>query len=78
MDTNNSNRLRHHRKPLDKMSYSNKGRFYKMRNILNTLFVLMAIIGMAIYFFSNTFVGGAILIVCVFIKLTESTLRIIH
>jgi len=78
MEADNSNRRRRHRNPLDKMSYSNKGRFFKLRNILNTLFIIIVIVGMAVYFYSSHSVGAVILIIGVVIKLTESVLRIIH
>ncbi len=66
------------RRRTEKMSYAVKGRFFKLRNILNTTFILLAIIGMAIYFYSDQFIGGAILVACVFIKLAECVLRIIR
>lgn len=78
MEKENSKKGRIHRRPLDKMSYANKGRFFKIRNILNTLFIILAIVGMIIYFFSDHITGAVILIAGVVIKLTESVLRLIH
>ncbi len=66
------------RRSMEKMSYAVKGRFFKLRNILNIIFIILAIIGMVIYFYSDQFIGGAILITCVFIKLAECVLRIIR
>lgn len=65
------------RRPLEKMSYAEKGRFFRLRNILNLVFIILAIIGMAVYFYSDRHVGGAILIASIFIKLAECVLRII-
>ncbi len=65
------------RRRMERMSYAAKGRFFKLRNILNTIFILLAIAGMATYFYADQFTGGAMLIACVFIKLTECVLRII-
>lgn len=77
-DTDNNSTSRIHRRPLEKMSYANKGRFFKIRNILNIAFILLAITGMVIYLYSNHFIGGAILIASIIIKFSESVLRIMH
>jgi hypothetical protein len=78
MEKENNSTERKHRRPLEKMSYANKGRFFKIRNILNLLFIILAVVGMIIYFSSDHFIGAIILIIGVFIKLTESVLRLIH
>lgn len=77
-DTDNNSTSRVHRRPLEKMSYANKGRFFKIRNILNIVFILLAIIGMVVYLYSNHFIGGTILIASIIIKFSESVLRIMH
>lgn len=68
-------RERHER---EKISYADKGRFFKLRNILNIIFMLLAIIGMVLYFYKSQEVGGVILVAAVFVKLTECVLRIMH
>ncbi len=78
METGNNSEHRIHRKPLERMSYANKGRFFKLRNILNLVFIILAVVGMIIYFQSNSFIGGAILVVSVIIKFAESVLRLMH
>lgn len=62
---------------LEKMSYAEKGRFYQIRQILNILFILLAIIGMVLYFFVGHALGGVLLLAAVFIKIAECVFRII-
>lgn len=62
----------------EKISYAEKGRFFKLRNILNTIFIILAIAGMAIYFLWKTSVGGPIIIVAIAIKMIECVLRYLH
>ncbi len=69
---------RHSRHSLEKMSYSVKGRFFRLRNILNWIFVLLTIVGLITFFYGNQMIGGIILIGCVVIKLVECVLRIIQ
>ncbi len=76
-ETDSTSKRRTHRRPLEKLSYANKGRFFKIRNILNFLFIILAIVGMIVYLHASHNVGGAILIASVFIKFTESVLRLI-
>lgn len=63
---------------MEKMSYANKGRFFMIRNILNIIFILLCIVGMALFFYANKEVGGTILIAAVVVKLAECVLRIIN
>ncbi len=72
---NSETRKRRH---LEKMSYAERGRFFHLRNILNLVFILLAIVGMAMYFYSNRAVGGALLIIAIVLKLIECVLRIIR
>ncbi len=66
------------RKSMEKMSYAEKGRFFRVRNVLNIVFILLTIVGMAVFFYSSRYTGGVILIVCVGVKLVECVLRIIR
>ncbi|MCD8281639.1 MAG: hypothetical protein LUC22_00095 [Prevotella sp.] len=75
-DYNNGHERRRHR--LEKMSYAERGRFFHVRNILNIVFIILAIAGMAIYFYSNRTTGGVLLIAAVVVKLIECVLRIIR
>lgn len=68
-----SNRPRHHRQteePEDK--------YLQIRNILNTIFMLGAIVGVAIYFLANTTVGTIIILAAMVFKIVECCLRFIH
>ncbi len=62
---------------MERMTYAEKGRFFKIRQVLNTIFILLTIVGIALFFFGQRTVGGGVLIACVFIKLMECVLRII-
>lgn len=77
--TNNENEIQEQprHRSIERMSYANKGRFFVIRNILNIAFMILAIIGMAIYFFGSHTIGGIILITAVIIKISECILRII-
>ncbi len=66
------------RRRLERMSYAERGRFFRVRNILNLVFIVLAIAGMAVYFYSNRSIGGAMLIVSIVLKLIECVLRIIR
>lgn len=63
---------------MERMSYAERGRFFRLRNILNLVFIVLAIAGMAVYFYSSRSVGGALLIVAIVLKLVECVLRIIR
>ena len=53
-----------------------RGRFFAMRQVLNTLFILTALAGMFIYFKGNRDVGSYLLIACCVLKFAEVTLRL--
>lgn len=63
---------RHHRaqKPRD--------RFFKVRNILNIIFMLGAIGGVLLYFFVGNTVGTIVMLIAVVFKIVECALRFIH
>ncbi|MBR6963511.1 MAG: hypothetical protein IKH86_07730 [Prevotella sp.] len=50
-------------------------RYLKTRNILNTIFVVGAVIGMGIYFWGNRTVGTIVILVSMAIKMVECVLR---
>lgn len=66
------------RRSLERMSYAEKGRFFKIRNVLNLLFIVLAIIGMILYFTVGETVSQLLLVICVVIKICECMLRLIH
>lgn len=48
-----------------------------IRNILNLIFMLMAIAGMAYYFFGDKYVGTIIILVAMAFKMVESSMRML-
>ncbi len=66
------------RPPLERMSYAEKGRFFKIRNILNIIFIVLAIAGMAIYFYTSHSIGGVLLVTAVIVKFIECVLRMVR
>ncbi len=75
-DNNTIERAPKHRRPLEKISYAERGRFFHLRNVLNIVFILLAIAGMALFAYGSRQIGGALLIVAVVIKLVECVIRI--
>ena len=53
-------------------------RYLKTRNILNTIFVVGAVIGMGIYFWGNRTVGTIVILVSMAIKMVECCLRMLR
>ena len=53
-------------------------RFFKIRNLLNALFMLLAIIGVAVYALSSHTTGTIIVLVAMVFKFIECCLRIIR
>lgn len=53
-------------------------RHLKLRNWLNAIFILGAIVGMIVYFYSNTTVGGIIIGIAMVFKVVECCVRFIH
>ena len=52
--------------------------FYKLRNILNIIFMVSAVIGVVIYIYVAHIIGVIIILVAMAFKLVECCLRIIH
>ena len=53
-----------------------KDNHLRLRNVLNIIFMLLAVIGVAIYYWSDHTTGTFILLVAVVFKIVESALRI--
>ena len=66
--------MRLHRNPEE----NNRDQYFKIRNILNIIFMIGAVVGMGFYFFGNRTIGTIIIIIAIVIKLTESSIRLIH
>ena len=48
-----------------------------IRNVLNIIFILMAIVGMAYYFWKDKSVGTIIILVAMAFKMVESSMRML-
>ena len=57
---------------------SNTGRHPKLRNILNIIFMLGAIIGVAIYLLGDTTIGTIVILAAMSFKIVECSLRLIR
>ena len=66
--------IRHHNHPDDHEG----DRFFRVRNILNALFMIGAIIGIVLYLTSSHDVGVIIILVSMAFKAVECVLRFIH
>ena len=53
-----------------------KNNHLRLRNVLNVIFMLLAIVGGAVYYWSDQLVGAIIIMVAVVFKLVESAIRI--
>lgn len=53
-------------------------RFFKIRNILNIIFILGAIIGVLLYVYSTQTVGTIIILISMVFKIIECILRFIR
>ncbi len=62
---------RHHR------SQHERGKFFMLRNILNIIFIIGAIIGMLVYFFKNEEMGIIIVLGAMAFKMCECVIRLI-
>lgn len=66
------------RRPHRRAEEKEHDRFFKLRNILNIIFMLGAIVGMCLYFLTSyTTIGIIIILTAIVFKFTESTLRFI-
>lgn len=71
-----NNYPRHHRRP--EQDAKKGSQMLRLRNVLNIIFMLGAIIGLAFYFFVNQTTGTIIILVAMAFKLIESALRFIY
>ena len=55
-----------------------RGRLFKVRNVLNIVFMLGAVIGMMVYALRDHTVGIIIVLAAMVFKITECCLRFIH
>lgn len=53
-------------------------RFFKIRNILNIIFILGAVIGVLLYVYSSQTVGTIVILISMVFKIIECILRFIR
>lgn len=53
------------------------GKFIMLRNILNIIFMIIAIVGVIIYFASSAFMGVVVIGIGMVVKITEFCIRFI-
>lgn len=59
------------------MEFYSENRFLKIRQWLNILFMIGAVVGMVMYFYSNRQVGFVVIVVAMALKFVECILRLI-
>lgn len=77
MEDNKMESSQHHDRDLQHINYSS-GCFMKVRNLLNMAFIILAVVGMIIYFSYGQSTGMTIMLAGVVIKIIETFLRFIH
>ena len=66
-----SNERRNHRRPSD-------DKYFKIRNVLNIIFMIGAVIGMAVFYFSDSTMGTVIILTAMAFKIAECCFRFIR
>ncbi len=69
-----NDRINHNNRLKDKRQV----RLFKIRNVLNILFMVIAVVGVAVYFLSNHTMGTYIVLVSCVFKFVECSLRLIR
>lgn len=60
-----------------KRGEKNKNMVFILRNVLNTIFIIGAIVGMVYYFFVDDYIGTFIILGAMAFKFTEATIRLL-
>lgn len=58
--------------------FAPKGKYNRLRNILNIIFMLCAIVGLIVFFNSDKTVGSYIILAAIGVKLVECCVRLIN
>lgn len=59
------------------MHHSRPDRYLGLRNVLNLIFMLGALVGVGVYFFGNQQVGTIVILVAMLFKIVECVFRFI-
>ncbi|MBR5038286.1 MAG: hypothetical protein IKX65_06150 [Prevotella sp.] len=55
----------------------NKDRFLMLRQVLNIIFMLGAVVGVLLYFYQNKTMGTVVIVVAMVFKMVECVLRLL-
>lgn len=55
---------------------NNSNKHLPLRNILNTIFMALAVVGVAIYYFGSDTIGIIIVLVAMVVKMVECAIRL--
>jgi hypothetical protein len=73
MDSDNSN-IRHHHQPEEKAHDGS----LKLRNLLNIIFMIGAVAGVALYFLVSQTIGTIVILAAIVFKIIECCIRFFH
>ena len=64
--------MRHHRRD------ASNDKYFKIRNVLNIIFMIGAVVGMAVFYFHNRTMGTIIIITAMVFKMAECCFRFLR
>lgn len=73
----NINRISEGNNPRNHTRNDKQEMIFKLRNILNIIFILGAILGMIYYFFIDDYIGTFIILGAMAFKITETSIRLL-
>ncbi len=65
-------------RPHHRMARAPKDKYFKTRNVLNTLFIIGALAGLIVYFCASHNAGIIVILVAMVFKIVECCFRLIH
>lgn len=77
MDKNSLDNKQAEKISVHKRGEKNKNMVFILRNVLNTIFIIGAIVGMVYYFFVDDYMGTFIILGAMAFKFTEATIRLL-
>lgn len=77
MDKNSLENKQAEKISVHKRGEKNKNMVFILRNVLNTIFIIGAIVGMVYYFFVDDYIGTFIILGAMAFKFTEATIRLL-
>lgn len=77
MDKNSLDNKQAEKISVHKRGEKNKNMVFILRNVLNTIFIIGAIVGMVYYFFVDDYIGTFIILGAMAFKFTEATIRLL-